>query len=703
LELEHVFNGRYRVDDRLGNGGMAIVYRGTDLLLRRRVAIKVLRDQFALDDDFVKRFEYEAQAAARLSHPNVVNVYDFGREDNAYFIVMELVEGETLAAIIKDGKQIPEPVAIDYATQVAAGLAFAHRQELLHRDVKPANILVTHDDVVKLGDFGIARAVAENAIGVTQPGMVMGSVAYISPEQAQGKELDQRSDLYSLGVVLYQMVVGRLPFAGDSPVAVALKHVTEPVPQLDAAALHLSPALASIIEKLLQKQPADRFGSAAELGRALREAREGPAVSIAAGARASGDDPTTSLRAVSAPQPPPRRSAAPDRPTTSPTAGAARDPEADDAAEDDERAGFDPRWIAAVAAAFVLAILAGYALFHGLGPPRDIAVADFTNQSATQAQQAIVAAGLQPNVALEPSSSVATDHVVRQDPPAGEKVARGATIALFVSSGPPLVAIPDVGGFTVADAQRALANAKFTTRVDARFDGTIPKDTVIATQPGIGAHAPEGSTVVLVVSRGRAPVSAPQFVGLTLDAARALAARSNVKLNVDQQTANDMIPKDTIVSQAVPAGTSTDAGSTVGVTVSTGPALVAVPDAGGRSPADGAALVQQMGLVPRVQYVVDATNASGNVIAQDPAAQTTVPRRTTVTLSIAVAGTVPDVSTMTLDDAKRAILTNGYAVGNVALTQDGTPGKVVRTEPEANASLRPGETVTIYYHPAATP
>jgi serine/threonine protein kinase len=236
LELEHVFNGRYRVDDRLGNGGMAIVYRGTDLLLRRRVAIKVLRDQFALDDDFVKRFEYEAQAAAKLSHPNVVNVYDFGREENCYYIVMELVEGETLAEMLRNGKRIPESVAIDYTTQVAAGLAFAHRQDLLHRDVKPANILVTHDDVVKLGDFGIARAVAEGAIGVTQPGMVMGSVAYISPEQAQGKELDQRSDLYSLGVVLYQMVAGRLPFNGETPVAVALKHVTEPVPAIDAAA-----------------------------------------------------------------------------------------------------------------------------------------------------------------------------------------------------------------------------------------------------------------------------------------------------------------------------------------------------------------------------------------------------------------------------------------------------------------------------------
>ncbi len=681
MELEHVFNGRYRVDDRLGTGGMAIVYRGTDLLLRRRVAIKVLRDQFALDDDFVKRFEYEAQAAARLSHPNVVNVYDFGREENCYFIVMELVEGETLAAIMADGKQIPESVAIDYATQIAAGLAFAHRQELLHRDVKPANILVTHDDVVKLGDFGIARAVAENAIGVTQPGMVMGSVAYISPEQAQGKELDQRSDLYSLGVVLYQMVAGRLPFTGDSPVAVALKHVTEPPPRVDPVALRISPALASIVEKLLQKQPQERFASAAELGRALREAREQPSVPVGAGARASGDDPTSSFGAVRAPQPPPRRSAAPDRPAT---AQAVRD-EVHGADDDEPPTGPDPRWIAAVVVAFVLAIAAGYGLVRGFGPPRDIAVADYTNQSATQAQQSIVAAGLQPNVKLEPSSTVPTDRVVQQDPPGGGMVAHGAIVTLYVSSGPPLTTVPDVGGFTSADAERALANVKLKTRITPS-----------------GQQAPEGSTIELIVSRGRTPAAVPQFVGLRLDAARALAAKSGLKLNIDQQSPDDMIPKDTIVAQAAPSGSSVDAGSTIGVNVSTGPALVAVPDASGKSPSDAATLVQTMGLVPRIQYIVDATNAGGNVVAQDPAAQATVPRRTTVTLSVAVAGTVPDVSNMTLDDAKRAILTNGYNVGNVALSQEGAVGKVVRTEPEANAALRPGEAVTIYYHPEGT-
>ncbi len=702
MELEHVFNGRYRVDDRLGTGGMAIVYRGTDLLLRRRVAIKVLRDQFARDDEFVKRFAYEAQAAAKLSHPNVVSVYDFGREGDCYYIVMELVEGETLAAILADGKRIPESVAIDYATQIAAGLAFAHRQELLHRDVKPANILVTHDDVLKLGDFGIARAVAENAIAVTQPGMVMGSVAYISPEQAQGKELDQRSDLYALGVVLYQMVAGKLPFTGDSPVAVALKHVTDPPPHIDPFALQISPALAATIEKLLQKQPRDRIASAAELGRVLREAREQPALTAAAAARAGGDDPTTRMQAVRAPQPPPRRSAAPDRPAAATTATLD-----DDDHHDDDRheatGGIDLRWIAAVVVAFALAVVVGYAIVRGVGPPRDIAVVDFTTQSATQAQQAILAAGLQPSVKLEPSTTVPTDRVVHQDPARGSMLAKGETVTLYVSSGPPLVTIPDVTGYTSGDAQRALATAKLKARITLRYDAKAPKDTVLGLHPAAGGSAPESSAIELIVSRGRVPATVPQFVGLSLDAARALAKKNALTLNVDQQAASDMIPKDTIVSQATTPGTDVDTGSTIGITVSTGPALVASPDTTGRSPSDAAALVQQMGLVPRIQYIVDATNASGNVVAQDPPANATIPRRSTVTLSVAVAGTVPDVSNMRLDDAKRAILTNGYNVGNVADTQDGTIGTVVRTEPEANAALRPGESVTLYYHPASPP
>ncbi|MBV9263321.1 MAG: serine/threonine protein kinase, partial [Candidatus Eremiobacteraeota bacterium] len=307
---ERVFNNRYRLDRKLGEGGMATVFCGTDILLRRRVAIKVLREQYAADEEFVRRFYQEAESAAKLSHPNIVNTYDVGRQGDTYFIVMELVDGASLGEIIAADGRLPEPVAIDYAAQIASGLAYAHRQGLLHRDIKPANILVTRDDVVKLSDFGIARAVSQQTMALTKPGLVMGSVYYISPEQAQEHEVHETADLYSLGVVLFQMLTGKLPYTGESPVTVALKHIGDPVPVIDVEASGISPALAAIVNKLLQKKPEHRFASASDLATALREARERPAI---AGYRIADDAPAGARREHVSTQLPPRRSPMPDR------------------------------------------------------------------------------------------------------------------------------------------------------------------------------------------------------------------------------------------------------------------------------------------------------------------------------------------------------------------------------------------------------
>jgi beta-lactam-binding protein with PASTA domain/tRNA A-37 threonylcarbamoyl transferase component Bud32 len=686
LERERIFNDRYRIESRIGAGGMAIVYSGTDLLLRRRVAVKVLRDQFASDDGFVQRFSYEAQAAAKLSHPNIVAIYDFGRDGDEYFIVMELVEGSTLADIMHDDRTVPESVAIDYATQIAAGLAYAHRQGLLHRDVKPANILVTRDDVVKLSDFGIARAIAENVATVTQPGMVMGSVAYVSPEQAQGHELDERSDLYSLGVVLYQMIGGRLPFRGETPVAVALKHVSEPAPPLDRRNGAISPALASIAERLLQKSPADRFASAGDLARALREAREQPAVA-GAGLRSFGDAPTAPIGRV-APQPPPRPSAAPDQPSRN---------GAPVRTQLDEPAGRDRRWLPFVVLLLAAAVL-GYFSVRLLGPPRDIPLTDLTGRSATVASQQLVAAGLRPEVRLETSETIPLDRVIRQEPAAGSAWARNDVVTLFVSSGMPSGVIPDVKGYTRADAEHALTAAKFKVKFVARFD-RAPKDSVIDVQPGGGRQVPLGTAITLTVSKGEAPVRVPQLVGMPLDAARNLLAKTGLKLNVDQESPSDMIPKDTIASQAAAVDAQVDRGSTIGVSVSTGPLLTTVPDASGKSIADASSALTAAGFVPRIQYIVDAANATGTVVAQDPVAGITAARRSPITISVAVPGTVPDVTGMSLEDAKRAFARTGYVVASVEVTPDGTEGKVSRTDPAPNTALRPGEHVTIYYHP----
>ena len=686
MQAEQLLNNRYRVDGLLGNGGMALVYVGTDTLLRRRVAIKVLRDQYAADDDFVRRFSYEAQSAAKLSHPNIVNVYDFGRENDAYYIVMELVDGATLGELLHEERVLPENVAIDYAIQIASGLAYAHRQELLHRDVKPANILITKDDVVKLSDFGIARAVSENSLGATQPGMVMGSVAYISPEQAQNHEIDERSDLYSVGVVLYQMLTGALPFTADTPVAVALKHVTEPAPQLDPDTSGISPAIAAIVSRLLRKNPHERFASATELASALREARERPLVAHAV---PFGEAPGR----IPPGNPPPRPSLAPDRPPLLDGLGEL-------IAEGEDSPGPDRRWIVwtVMPLLLLLAVLAGFFALRSdlFGPARNIALPSVEGQSSTVAQQTLFGLGLRPSVTEEASETVPVDHVIRQDPPAGTKLAKDAPVALVVSEGLPMVSVPNVKGFSATDAQRTLSDAKLRAKITQVYSPTIPAGIVIDVSPGAGAQARQDSAIALTVSKGVAPVSVPSVVNFTLEDARNALAAAHLNFTVTQ-TANDAIPANIVASQSPDPGALAPPNSSVAIVVSTGPTSAEIPSVVGNDPDTAQATLTQAAFVPVLNYNVDAKGPPGKVAFQNPNAGTQAKKGSKVTIFVTVPGTVPDVAGMTLDDAKRALVAAGYKVGNIAVTPDATvaPGTVVRTEPEGSMRLNPGESVNL--------
>ncbi len=408
---ERVFNNRYRLDRKLGEGGMATVYCGTDTLLRRRVAIKVLREQYAADDEFVRRFYQEAESAARLSHPNIVNTYDVGRQDDTYYIVMELVDGNSLAEIIAADGRLPEPVAIDYAAQIASGLAYAHRQGLLHRDIKPANVLVTKDDVVKLSDFGIARAVSQQTMALTKPGLVMGSVYYISPEQAQEHEVHETADLYALGVVLYQMLTGKLPYTGESPVTVALKHIGDPVPT------NRHPR-----DRRQPRARRDRQSSAAEEPRAPVCLGERTCHRLARGARTSNDRRLSNLRRradVRLYALPPRRSPMPDRRSLPQST--------------EERESRRSPWtIVALIAALVAATAAGYILFARPFAPfaGGVFVGDYSGMTLADAQEAVVNAGLRTRFMKSASETVPPDHVIRQSPPAGTKVERNQVVEL---------------------------------------------------------------------------------------------------------------------------------------------------------------------------------------------------------------------------------------------------------------------------------
>ena len=691
---ERVFNNRYRLDRKLGEGGMATVYCGTDILLRRHVAVKVLREQYAADEEFVRRFYQEAESAAKLSHPNIVNTYDVGRQDDTYFIVMELVDGPSLAEIIAADGRLPEPVAIDYAAQIASGLAYAHRQGLLHRDIKPANILVTKDDVVKLSDFGIARAISQQTMALTKPGLVMGSVYYISPEQAQEHEIHETSDLYSLGIVLYQMLTGNLPYTGESPVTVALKHIGDPVPAIDVRASGISPALAAIVNRLLQKNPQRRFQSASELATALREARERPSV---AGFRIADDAP--GRRAAERTPLPPRRSPLPDRSHDEDSSQSARS----------SRAG----WIAgALVVALLVATGLGYLIFArplpALGP--GIVVADYTGMTQAQAQQAVVNAGLRTRFTKSASETIARDHVIRQSPPAGTKVEGNQVVELVISNGKPLLGLDDVRGYSVNDAQRTLQQNGFAVTLLRRFDNTI-RDNVIDQTPKPGAKIPEGSRVTLLVSDGPAPIVMPNFVGMSVEKARSRANDLGVALDTTESVAGN--PPDTIASQSIAPGTKVDKNATLRVVINSGaPANFPPPGAGGpiailpsvtgMDVTSAVAALTQAGFAYTLQYAQQSSD-NGTIVAQNPPGGQT-PQGSRVTLTLSVPGEVPDTDGMTRERAAETLANAGYSVGRWEYTTSlGEGGRVIGTQPGAGSPLAPGSSVTVTVNGAPPP
>ena len=692
---QQVFNNRYRLDRKLGEGGMATVYCGTDTLLRRRVAVKVLREQYASDDEFVRRFYQEAESAARLNHPNIVNTYDVGREGDTYYIVMELVDGPSLAEVIAADGRLPEPVAIDYAAQVCSGLAYAHRQGLLHRDIKPANILVTKDDVVKLSDFGIARAVSQQTMAMTKPGLVMGSVFYLSPEQAQGHELHETSDLYSVGIVLYQMLTGKLPYSGDSPVTVALKHISEPVPTLDARGLGVSPALSAIVNRLLQKKPTNRFQSASDVASALREARERPSFA----AYATSDDSPTQSFATVVPQPPPRPSRNPDR-------AIAYTSISDDEARATRSGG---RIIAVLVAALALAVALGYILFgHPFSPlgAQTIAVADFRNMSDRQAIQTLTNAGLGYKVRYASSDTVAANHVISQNPGAGSTVAqKNGVVELIVSNGQPTVGLPDFRTYTVIDATKDLQAQKFRVKVEREFNAA-PKDSVVEQKPRASSKVRPGSLVVLYVSDGPKPIAIPSLIGKKLSEANAIAARDGFVLNVTQRAPFDNIPVDTIASQDPSGGMVIPHSdkAVVNVTVSTGAGAAAVPNVVSSDAAAARQALAQAGFQTKLEYAIrPGSPDNGQVIDQTPQPNAMAPRNSVVMLVLSVPGEVPDTQGLSVDDARARLRAAGYDVGNLTYTTEGSGGNVVRTEPEAGTQKRPGEVVNIIVNSTGKP
>jgi serine/threonine-protein kinase len=631
-----VFSGRYELHRRIGKGGMAEVSLARDQLLDRPVAIKVLFPEFATDPAFVERFRREATAAANLSHPNIVGVYDWGEAEGTYFIVMEYVNGRTLSQILRaDGPLHPDRAA-DIGADVAAALGFAHRNGVVHRDVKPGNVLVDQHGLVKVADFGIARAItATSDEHLTQVGTVMGTATYFSPEQARGDAVDPRSDLYSLGCVLYELVTGRPPFSGDSPVAIAYKQVHEsPVPprQINPS---VPPALEAIILKCLAKNPANRYPSAEDLRADLRRFREGNRILA---------EPV---------MPPPVRSepAATTAMAATRAQGATRVQRAPvDYVEEDYYDEPPRRSSGAFFAVLIvlLVLLAGMLFFLaktlGVGDDSGTAtlvpVPDVRNELAADAESTLKGLGFAVTQTQEVNDDTAAGHVFAQDPANGTKAEKGSTVKLRVSAGAEQVPVPGVVGENVDDATATLQGNGFEVQVKTTTDGDAELDTVTAQDPAPQRQAPKGSTVIITVKSGPDRVDVPNVRDMTESAAiAALQAKGFTTTTKDE--ASDQIRSGHVIRTEPASGSSQAKGSQVTVVVSTGAATtttaktVTVPSVIGQKEESATSALQNRGLVVDVQdqATLDDTR-DGEVIDQSPKGGTSAKSGDTVTITV---------------------------------------------------------------------
>jgi serine/threonine-protein kinase len=581
------------------------------------VAIKVLFPQFAGDPAFVERFRREAQSAANLNHPNIVAVYDWGQEQGTYFIVMEYVEGRSLAEILRSEGMLHPDRAADVATDVAAALSFAHRNGVVHRDIKPGNILIAPSGQVKVTDFGIARAFggAGADTNLTQTGSVMGTATYFSPEQAQGQPVDPRSDLYSLGVVLYEMVASRPPFSGDSPVAIAYQHVQQaptPPSQVNAG---VPRSIEAVIMRLLAKDPGQRYPSAEDLRADLRRFREGQtplalgavgAAGVAAGAAAA----VPALAATRAPAGPPPGGY-------------------DDV--DDYEAYEEPRsrtgWFLA-ALVVLLLVLAGllvvFANSLGLGDddedtgPVDVEVPGVIELNVDAATQILEDAGFVVSPEFSENEDFDANVVFDQDPLGGTILPEGSTVTIFVSSGTEAFPMPDLEGFVQADAVAALQQAGLTVgEVTTEPSEDFGADEVIRTVPPAGDPVAPGTSVDLVVSEGPEVVAVPDVSGSTPEEAFTVLQDAGFRV-AEQTQASSSVPAGTVIGTQPAAGTEVEPDSTVTILVSSGPQISTVPGVVNQTQASAEASITGAGFALQVQFASSSSVPEGRVIDQDP-------------------------------------------------------------------------------------
>jgi eukaryotic-like serine/threonine-protein kinase len=629
MNFPHPLTERYHLASHLARGGMADVYLGQDTLLGRKVAIKVLHAQFSNDEAFVKRFRREAQAAANLANPNIVGVYDWGQAGNTYFIVMELVDGRSLRDVLRnEGALLPRRAA-EIGAEVASALAAAHRAGLVHRDVKPGNILLATDGTVKVTDFGIARA-WDDSQELTRTGAVIGTATYFSPEQAQGTPADERSDIYSLGVVMYEMLAGRPPFQGESPVAVAYQHVSSSAPPPSTHNGDVPPELDAVVIRALQKDPAFRYQTAdefkADLTRILAgQAPNVPTAVVPMALPAGAVEAAATTRVMTHPAAP-----APNTQTmpTLPDRG--------------------PSQIPFILTAFGLLTLLALLVFlvfrlasADQPPPVTdlVAVPNVVGMTEAEAATLLREAGFRVELRSQASEEVPEGVVISTTPPGGTELSPNEPVLVYVSAGTEPVLVPNVIGIPQAEAEAAIQDAGLTVgTVTTRPDNDAPAGEVIEQAPLSGVEQPPGTAIDLVVSDGPEEFELPDLAGLDDNAA--FQQLGDLGLRPAQSLeASDSVPEGIVIRTEPEAGALVKPEDTVTLVISSGAPDVEVPDVFGTTVEGATGRLNAVGLNAQVASQSVATNDPAldqRVVFQTPAAGASVDAGSTVTITIGV-------------------------------------------------------------------
>lgn len=636
--MSKLLAGRYELIEKIGEGGMAVVYKAKDRLLNRYVAIKILRPEFTQDEQFLDSFKRESQAAAGLQHPNIVSIYDVGRTGNINFIVMELVDGRPLSDFIKENGHLDYKTTIDIAKQVASALAIAHKHQIIHRDVKPHNIMITSDGVAKLTDFGIARAVS-NATMVADTSKIIGSVHYFSPEQARGAYVDERSDIYSLGIVMFEMLTGRVPFDGETPVEVALKHINEDVPSPAKLVPGIPPALDKVVLKATDKYQTERYKSADEMLEALKNVEF---VTQMVGDRVFAGETDNKPRRDESLVAPVMSSRREDREQEMVIAPAnPRKPKA----KSDDKKKKKRAIIIGVAAAAILALF-GILYISGIigGGGKEVTVPDVKGMSYSEAKEVLEAKGLKIEKADEPiaSQKIEKGKIVSQTPSKNSKVKKGRTVRVILSAGNTELKVPDLKGLSYKEAKTLLSEMGLQISKGDEVDSDSVTEGLIASQyPSAKTKVDKGDIITVNISKGKKDAVIPKLVGTTFTSESDVSAtlsKYGYKLGKVSYEESYETPG-TIIKQSPDAGTTAEKNTTVDIVISKAKSKATVPNLNGMTYDQAESALQSLGFsVGRVTEEENNGFTAGTVFKQYPAANSEYQTGSTVDIWIAKSG-----------------------------------------------------------------